>query len=59
VGLAITLNQTLLREIDGPRITPGLLATGALLLWLAGLLATLWPALRGARVAPAEATRNI
>ena len=59
VGLAITLNQTLLQEIDGPRITPGLLATGAVLLWLAGLLATLWPALRGARVAPAEATRNI
>jgi putative ABC transport system permease protein len=59
VGLAVTLNLTLLREIDGPRITPGLLVTGALLLWLAGLLATLWPALRGARVAPAEATRNV
>jgi putative ABC transport system permease protein len=59
VGLAITLNLTLLREVDGPKITPGLLATGAVLLWTAGLLATLWPALRGARVAPAEATRNI
>ena len=59
IGLAITLNLTLLREIDGPRITPGLLVVGALLLWLAGLLATLWPALRGARVAPAEATRNV
>jgi putative ABC transport system permease protein len=59
IGLAITLNLTLLREIDGPRMTPGLLATGAVLLWVAGLLATLWPALRGARVAPAEATRNI
>lgn len=59
VGLAVTLNLALLRQTDGPRLTPGLLATGALLLWLAGLLATLWPALRGARVAPAEATRNI
>ena len=59
VGLAITLNMTLLREVDGPKITPGLLAIGAVLLWVAGLLATLWPALRGARVAPAEATRNI
>ncbi|HTV03701.1 MAG TPA: FtsX-like permease family protein [Luteitalea sp.] len=59
VGLAITLNMTLLSEVDGPKITPGLLAIGAALLWLAGLLATLWPALRGARVAPAEATRNI
>jgi putative ABC transport system permease protein len=59
IVLAIALNMTLLREVDGPKITPGLLATGAALLWLAGLLATLWPALRGARVAPAEATRNI
>ncbi len=59
IGLAVTLNLTLLRQIDGPRLTAGLLATGAVLLWTAGLLATLWPALRGARVAPAEATRNI
>lgn len=59
IGLAVTLNLTLLRQVDGPRITPGLLATGAVLLWAAGLLATLWPALRGARVTPAEATRNI
>ena len=59
VGLAVALNLTLLREVDGPKITPGLLAIGAVLLWTAGLLATLWPALRGARVAPAEATRNI
>ena len=59
IGLAVTLNLTLLRQVDGPRITPGLLATGAALLWAAGLLATLWPALRGARVTPAEATRNI
>ena len=53
------LNTTLLTEFDGPKITPTLLAVGALLLWAAGLLATLWPAMRGARVAPAEATRNI
>jgi putative ABC transport system permease protein len=59
VVLAIVLNLTLLKQVDGPKITAGLLATGALLLWAAGLLATLWPALRGARVMPAEATRNI
>lgn len=59
IALAVGLNQTLLKQVDGPKITPGLLATGALLLWLAGLLATLWPAMRGARVMPAEATRNI
>ncbi len=59
VGLAITLNLTLLSQVDGPRMTPGLLTVGAVLLWSAGLLATFWPAMRGARVAPAEATRNI
>ena len=59
IGLAVGLNLTLLKQVDGPKITLGLLATGAVLLWLAGLLATLWPALRGARVMPAEATRNI
>ncbi len=59
VALAVGLNLTLLKQVDGPKITAGLLATGALLLWAAGLLATLWPALRGARVMPAEATRNI
>lgn len=59
VMLAVGLNLTLLEQMDSPKITPGLLATGAVLLWAAGLLATLWPAVRGARVMPAEATRNI
>lgn len=59
VGLAVLLNTTLLSEVDGPKLTPMLLVVGAALLWAAGLLATLWPAMRGARVAPAEATRNI
>ncbi len=35
------------------------LAGGVLLLWAAGLLATWFPALKGARVAPAVATRNV
>jgi hypothetical protein len=30
-----------------------------LFLWMAGLLATFFPALRGSRVAPAIATRNV
>lgn len=59
VVLAVVLNMTLLNQIDGARMTPGLLVIGAVLLWTAGLLATFWPALRGARVMPAEATRNI
>lgn len=59
IALAVGLNRTLLSQMDAPTMTPGLLAIGALLLWAAGLLATLWPAVRGARVMPAEATRNI
>ena len=35
------------------------LAGGVLLLWAAGLLATWFPALKGAAVAPAVATRNV
>ena len=59
IGLSVALNLTLLSQVDGARMTPQLLAVGALLLWAAGLLATLWPAMRGARVTPSEATRNI
>lgn len=57
--MAFALNASLLTNMDAPRLTPVLVMLGALLLWSAGLLATLWPALRGARVAPAEATRNV
>lgn len=58
VAMAIGLNALLLRSVDGPRLTPALVLGGAVLLWLAGLAATFWPAYRGARIAPAEATRN-
>lgn len=58
IGMAVALNVALLHRVDGPRLTPALLIGGALVLWMAGLLATLWPAYRGARIAPAEATRN-
>lgn len=58
VGMAVALNMVLLRSVDGPRLTPALILGGAVLLWSAGLLATVWPAYRGARIAPAEATRN-
>ncbi|MGI8672584.1 MAG: FtsX-like permease family protein, partial [Luteitalea sp.] len=59
IGLSVALNLTLLSQVDGARMTPQLLAVGALLLCAAVLLATLWPAMRGARVTPSEATRNI
>lgn len=59
VGLALALNAALMRAADAVRLTPELLVAGVVLLWGAGLLATFFPALRGARVAPAVATRNV
>jgi putative ABC transport system permease protein len=57
--LAFGLNVALVSKVAGPRMEPGLVALGVLLLWVAGLAATFLPALRGARVAPAVATRNV
>lgn len=55
--LAVALNGALLRFTALPPLSPALLASGALLLPLLGALAVLGPALRAARVSPAEATR--
>jgi len=41
------------------RIDPFLVFLGVALLWAAGLAATYFPARKGARVAPAVATRNV
>jgi putative ABC transport system permease protein len=57
--LAMALNVALVTRLQSPKMEPGLVAAGILLLWLAGLAATFLPALRGARVAPAVATRNV
>lgn len=57
--LAFGLNVALVARVNSPKMEPGLVAGGMLLLWIAGLAATLLPALRGARVAPAVATRNV
>lgn len=54
---AVALNGVLLRFTALPPLSPALLAGGALLLPLLGALAVLGPALRAARVSPAEATR--
>jgi putative ABC transport system permease protein len=59
VVLAFGLNVALVSRVSGPKMEPGLVAMGVLLLWIAGLAATFLPALRGARVAPAIATRNV
>jgi len=57
--LAVGLNMLLVENLKVKRMDFSLLAGGILLLWAAGLLATWFPALKGARVAPAIATRNV
>jgi putative ABC transport system permease protein len=58
-GLAYALNYGLVTWVAGSRLDPRLLLPGALALWTLGLLAALGPALRGAKVPPAIATRNV
>jgi putative ABC transport system permease protein len=57
--LAFGLNVALVARVNSPRMEPSLVAAGVFLLWIAGLAATFLPALRGAKVAPAVATRNV
>lgn len=57
--LAFALNVVLVARVNSPKMDPSLVAGGLLLLWIAGLAATFVPARRGARVAPAVATRNV
>jgi putative ABC transport system permease protein len=61
LGLVLTvgLNVALVDQAGMDRLSPALVVAGALLLLVAGALATLAPALRGSRVAPAVATRNV
>ena len=59
VLLTVGLNVFLVEKGFGKRLDVSLIAAGVLLLWAAGLLATYFPALKGARVAPAVATRNV
>ena len=59
VVLAFALNFGLVTVVEGARLRWPLLGAGVLLLWLAGLLATLAPALRASRISPALATRNV
>jgi len=59
VAAAYGLNFALMSAGSGPRLNPALVLGGVLLLWGAGLLATLAPALRAARISPAIATRNV
>ncbi len=59
VVLAYALNVALVTRLNGSRLEPALIVAGVLLLWAAGLAATWFPAVRGARVPPAVATRNV
>jgi putative ABC transport system permease protein len=59
VGLAFAINFGLVSGIEGATLRWPLLLTGVLILWAAGLLATLAPAIRASRISPAIATRNV
>lgn len=59
VLLAVGLNAVLVNQLRAHRMDASYLAGGVLLLWAAGLIATWFPALKGAGVAPAIATRNV
>ena len=52
-GLAYALNFGLVTWVAGARLSPAVVAAGAVALWVIGLGAALGPALRGAQVAPA------
>ncbi|MFL6263154.1 MAG: FtsX-like permease family protein [Thermoanaerobaculia bacterium] len=59
VLLAYGLNFGIVTWVAGAKLSPATVAAGAVALWTIGLGAALGPALRGARVAPAIATRNV
>ena len=57
--LTILLNSVLAQYAEAPKIDWILMAGGATVLWAAGLLAALIPALRATTVAPEIATRTV
>ena len=58
-ALAYALNFGMVTWVSGARLSVPVVAAGALGLWLIGIASALGPALRGAQVAPAIATRNV
>ncbi|WP_340649677.1 ABC transporter permease [Pseudoxanthomonas winnipegensis] len=56
--LAYAINQLLMSKYELPRLPLIYLPVGAVLLWLLGQIAVLWPARRAAAVPPAIATRS-
>jgi putative ABC transport system permease protein len=57
--LTILLNYVLAQYAEAPKIDWVLMAGGATVLWAAGLLAALFPALRATTVTPEIATRSV
>ncbi|HKI01413.1 MAG TPA: FtsX-like permease family protein [Thermoanaerobaculia bacterium] len=58
-ALAYALNFGMVTWVSGARLSVPVVAVGALGLWLIGIASALGPALRGAQVPPAIATRNV
>ncbi|KAA2284303.1 ABC transporter permease [Arenimonas fontis] len=58
LGLALALNDFLVRALELPRLPGMYLGIGMAVMWLLGLTAVLGPAWRAARVPPAVATRT-
>lgn len=58
-GLAVGINVGVVAAAGGGKLGFATVAAGVALLWVAGLLATLAPALRASRISPAIATRNV
>jgi len=56
--LAFGINQLLMEKYELPRLPWYYLPIGAVVLWVLGQLAVLWPARRAAAVPPAIATRS-
>ena len=59
VGLAYALNMGLMSGAAATRLGWPMVVSGVALLWVAGILATLAPAVRASRISPAIATRNV
>jgi putative ABC transport system permease protein len=59
VGLAYGLNMGLMSGAATTKLGWPMVASGVALLWAAGILATLAPAVRASRISPAIATRNV
>src|SRR5262249_15612192 len=59
IPLTLLLNVFVISRLSDEHLEPRSVIFACVLLWSAGLPATLFPALRGAAVPPATATRNV